>query len=465
MGLLFAEAANDMKPIIRRSFGSSHSDQNLYSRIISRFTIYPPHFAAMAAGGALGVAAAEENKDKKRKADEKPAADAFADAQENLDSEPMDSDSTGSDSTRRIRSAFENKLDLFMADMRKGVADNTKTIDDNQKGITAVATQVVELKRDVNLRVDALATAQSKTATRLQTTCDNMAVLAKQILKLEQGPAVPHFRLSPRADPRGPDPLAVAANDAWAKGRKAAGETASARASSATPSAQAWQEFIGTQSKPSSSASPYQLEVKSGDRNTIIFGGFQQDTDKADIEEALREILEGTTGVQRITSLGKYASCGKVTFSDKEFMWSFIKAHKGRKFPYLDQPSALWFSIEKTDEERENSKKVAMMVRALVTHLIEVGKVEPEKAKERIEADYVRGVLVFRGEAPVLTTSEDTLISVRGPKPLAIRIIQKDKETGEYGVLEAGRGREEFKTFGWETLMIAVKEAKIITKW
>ena len=122
--------------------------------------------------------------------------------------------------------------------------------------------------------------------------------------------------------------------------------TASARASSATPTAEAWQEFIGTQSKPSSSASPYQLEAKSGDRNTIIFGGFQQDTDKADIEEALREILVSTEGVQRITSLGKYASCGKVTFSDKEFMWSFIKAHKGRKFPYLDQPSAQWFSIE-----------------------------------------------------------------------------------------------------------------------
>ena len=73
--------------------------------------------------------------------------------------------------------------------------------------------------------------------------------------------------------------------------------------------------------------------------------------------------------------------------------------------------------------------------------------------------------MVFRGEAPVLTRSEDNLIEVRGPKPLAIRIIQKDKETGEYGVLEAGRGREEFKTFGWESLMMAVKEATIITKW
>ena len=138
-------------------------------------------------------------------------------------------------------------------------------------------------------------------------------------------------------------------------------------------------------------------------------------------------------------------------------MWGFIKAHKGMRFTYLGQPRALWFSIEKSDGERDDSRKVAVMVRALVGHLVEVGKAEPEKARACIEADYVRGVLVFREEAPVLTRSEDTLITVRGPKPLAIRIIQKDKETGEYGVLDAGRGREEFKTFGWEALMVEVK--------
>ena len=103
---------------------------------------------------------------------------------------------------------------------------------------------------------------------------------------------------------------------------------------------------------------------------------------------------------------------------------------------------------------------MALMVRALVGHLIDVGKVEPVVARASIEADYVRGILVFREEAPVLTKSEETLIVVHGHKPLAIRIIQKDKETGEYGVLDAGRGRDEFKTFGWETLMMAVKEAK-----
>ena len=57
------------------------------------------------------------------------------------------------------------------------------------------------------------------------------------------------------------------------------------------------------------------------------------------------------------------------------------------------------------------------------------------------------------------------MITVLGPKPLAIRIIQKDKETGEYGVLDAGRGREEFKTFGWEALLAEVKELKVKSRW
>ena len=98
--------------------------------------------------------------------------------------------------------------------------------------------------------------------------------------------------------------------------------------------------------------------------------------------------------------------------------------------------------------------------------MIDVGKVEPGVARVSIEADYVRGILVFREEAPVLTKSEETLIVVHGPKPLAIRIIQKDKGTGEYGVLEAGRGRGEFKDFLWDDLTVeANRESKVKSRW
>ena len=103
------------------------------------------------------------------------------------------------------------------------------------------------------------------------------------------------------------------------------------------------------------------------------------------------------------------------------------------------------------------------MVRALVGHLIEVLKTDPCMARTNVEADYVKGILVFREEAPILTTDADTLIEVRGPRPLAVRLIQRDME---YGVLEAGRGRSEFKDFLWDDLMAeANKETKVRSKW
>ena len=146
-----------------------------------------------------------------------------------------------------------------------------------------------------------------------------------------------------------------------------------------------------------------------------MMGGFKHDTDKADIEETLRSIMEGTAGVERITSLGKFASVGKVAFKDKNMMWDFIKAHKGERFPNLGDARALWFSIEKTEEERTVARKVGIMVRALVGHLIDVGKIDPCLAMSNIEADYVKGILVFREDAPILTTDADTL--VKTPRP------------------------------------------------
>ena len=138
----------------------------------------------------------------------------------------------------------------------------------------------------------------------------------------------------------------------------------------------------------------------------------------------------------------------------------------GVKFPYLGDARALWFSIEKTEEERAVARKVGIMVRALVGHLIDVEKIDPSTARTNIEADYVKGILVFREEAPILSTNADTLIEIRGPRPLAIRLIQRDMESGDYGVLEAGRGRSEFKDFLWDDLMAeANKETKVRSKW
>ena len=60
--------------------------------------------------------------------------------------------------------------------------------------------------------------------------------------------------------------------------------------------------------------------------------------------------MEGTSGVERVSSLGKFAAVGKVTFTDKNMMWDFINAHRGVKLPYIGVPRQLWFSIEETND-------------------------------------------------------------------------------------------------------------------
>ncbi len=76
------------------------------------------------------------------------------------------------------------------------------------------------------------------------------------------------------------------------------------------------------------------------------------------------------------------------------------------------------------------------------------------------------GVLVFKEEAPISLTNEETLIETRGPKPLAVRMIQRDHESGNYMVTDAARSRTEFKDFLWDDLMVeANMEGKTSTKW
>ena len=123
----------------------------------------------------------------------------------------------------------------------------------------------------------------------------------------------------------------------------------------------------------------------------MIFGGFRADTDRADIEDCLRKIMANVDGVEKIQ-----------TFTDNGMMWAFIKADKNVKFKHEGEPRAIWFSIEKTAEERRASGKVSLTVRALVNHLTEVGKLEHDIAKKHIDADYQKGIIVYKELAPVI---------------------------------------------------------------
>ena len=60
----------------------------------------------------------------------------------------------------------------------------------------------------------------------------------------------------------------------------------------------------------------------------------------------------------------------------------------------------------------------------------------------------------------------DAESAVEGPRPEAVRLVQRDYESGEFGVLEAARDKLEFKDFACDDLMVeANAEVKTSTKW
>ena len=89
------------------------------------------------------------------------------------------------------------------------------------------------------------------------------------------------------------------------------------------------------------------MPARAGDRTGLIFWGFRADTNRADIEDCLRKIMVNVDGVEKTQALGKFAIAGKMTFTDNDFMWAFIKANKNVKFKHEGEPRAIWFSIEK----------------------------------------------------------------------------------------------------------------------
>ena len=86
--------------------------------------------------------------------------------------------------------------------------------------------------------------------------------------------------------------------------------------------------------------------VKSGRPQDADHWRFPRDTGRADIETALRGTVDGHEGVERVASMGRYATCGRVCFIDNNAMWDFIKANKRKMFVFDGALNALWLTVE-----------------------------------------------------------------------------------------------------------------------
>jgi hypothetical protein len=253
--------------------------------------------------------------------------------------------------------------------------------------------------------------------------------------------------------PRGADPL-QGVNDPWggSRGNRAAGLGFAPEPRQAQETNDEWAAYANNNVNNAGGARPeFKLATRPGDRTGLISGGFANDSDSEDIEKCLRTIVHGVEGVESIKSLGKFGIAGKVTFETNDLMWAFIKAHKGVKFEHNGNHRAIWYSIEKTTEERRAAAKMSAIIRGLVKHLVEIGGKDETTARRIIDSDYKRGIIVFKELPTVIDLDDDAARS----RPLnRTRLIQKDYLTGVFEVLEGARAMTEFKDFTWDTLML-----------
>ena len=106
------------------------------------------------------------------------------------------------------------------------------------------------------------------------------------------------------------------------------------------------------------------------------------------------------------------------------------------------------------------------MVRALVTHLMDTGGLEHATAKKSIDADYVRGIIVFKSQIVIIAVDgEAEAVDVVPQRSVHVRLIQRDYESKEFGVLDAAREKVEFKNFNWDALMVEANAEDDKKKW
>jgi len=152
-------------------------------------------------------------------------------------------------------------------------------------------------------------------------------------------------------------------------------------------------------------------------RTVLIVGGFDQDAPKEFRERHIRTLTAGfEAGIDDLWAPGKFLSIGKVRFVDTKKLWAFIKAKRGTT--YGVDGRKIWWTIEKTNEERKISKAVTTAVNDLRRRLVESNAGDEEAAKNLITGDWDRGIVyaqiggvTFRVVEKVRSSIKFTLLS------------------------------------------------------
>ena len=246
--------------------------------------------------------------------------------------------------------------------------------------------------------------------------------------------------------PRGADPFNTAGGDPWSQPNRR-GIGSSDRSGSWAQWQPSWNEDANGEAPAKKNIFARNLAPRVGDRKTIIFGGFPRDTGRGDIEATLRGIVTGFEGVERVTSMGRYSTCGRISFEDNNLMWGFIKGNKRKKYDFDGVKDVLWLSVEKTYDERLKTPRVSYLVNKLVEFLTEKHKIPPLEARKRVDGDYNRGCIMFL-TAAVIEVGEDGVDNITIKKKQQ-RII--DSKNGDrYFAKDEARELVDLKDFDWD---------------
>jgi hypothetical protein len=118
----------------------------------------------------------------------------------------------------------------------------------------------------------------------------------------------------------------------------------------------------------------------------MVVGGFPRDTRRETIVAAIRRHLEENPNVIDIYAPAPRHSIGKVEWATAKDTWAFIKGRQGTKLANGDSP--LWFSAEKTPEERFTSRRTSRAIAAIRAH---VG----DSNAAAIDGDYKAGTIWY----------------------------------------------------------------------
>ena len=142
-------------------------------------------------------------------------------------------------------------------------------------------------------------------------------------------------------------------------------------------------------------------------------GGFPRDTDRADMEEALRPLLAQVRGLADIKAKYNKGSVALLRFTSSSLMWNMMRSKPSIRFGVKE----VWFSLPKSSEERSRDTALGTTRRVLEGH----------SAEASVTISWQEG-LVSVGGSPVAKFDMDTMKMVFSASQLTHAGITKTAE-------------------------------------